>query len=257
MNRDRPFFTTYAGTAEIAGKPPPPYQPANPRTDPYPLDQPESARTRESNRACRQSPETRPLLSEGGIRGEDQRTPLVVGSIFFFGIVIWLVVHALATSTLDVYWIMPIDAKSECAGYGSREYTAVLNIESFSAYHWHTVCMKQAPEIVIHGRTLQSPDYCDMQGGRVIGHWTVDFDEPECTSSWGWFLDRGCTSSGSGFRFFEAELHGHLDGDTWREMCRLTPAVVRNVEFPGAMRCYDWGKKGKWGAWDIADESCA
>ncbi|KAI5891829.1 uncharacterized protein SCHCODRAFT_02630138 [Schizophyllum commune H4-8] len=197
-----------------------------------------------------------------------------------------------AAPSPDVYWALPLVPEADCMGYGMRAYTATLVIEPASggSMHasaaprvdepassgwivesvpnalgnkpvpdgWHRMCMNDAPAVEVTGKVLKRPTWCDMREDHtIVGHWVVDYGEPECVSSWGWFTDKGCTAEGSGLRTFESDLHGRLDAGAWRDMCRRTPAIVRGVKFLGAMRCYNRDDEGIWGAWDIEDKSCA
>jgi len=61
-----------------------------------------------------------------------------------------------------------------CAGYNRREYTATLDP--------YAAC-RHAP-LMIHGKPL-APTYCESASpysshGDIVGHWTVEFDEPGC-----------------------------------------------------------------------------
>ncbi|KAL1750340.1 hypothetical protein FB107DRAFT_267449, partial [Schizophyllum commune] len=101
----------------------------------------------------------------------------------------------------EVFWDMPLIPESECLGYGSRVYSAKLNIYPLDE-EWHKICMSEAPEVEVMGKVLQKPKWCDLKKNTrdVMGHWIVDFNEPECISSWGWMDDKGCTAEASGLR---------------------------------------------------------
>ncbi|KAI5888130.1 uncharacterized protein SCHCODRAFT_02635786 [Schizophyllum commune H4-8] len=158
----------------------------------------------------------------------------------------------------EVFWDMPLLPESDCLGYGSRVYSAKLNIYPLDEA-WHNICMHDAPEVEVMGKVLEKPKWCDLRKNTrdVMGHWIVDFDEPECISSWGWMDDKGCTAEASGLRTYEATLYGHLDGGAWRDMCRRTAAIVHGTKFKGAMRCYHQEGQRVYGAWDLEDETCA
>ncbi|KAL1702524.1 hypothetical protein EV121DRAFT_261901 [Schizophyllum commune] len=158
----------------------------------------------------------------------------------------------------EFYWDVPLVPETDCLGYGTRAYSAKLNIVPSATKNWHKICMGEAPEVEVTGRILEKPAWCDMGINQtVVGHWIVDFDEPECISSWGQFDDKGCTTEASGFRTYEATLFGRLDAGAWRDMCRRTPAIVHGTKFTGAMRCYHEEGKRIYGAWDLEDETCA
>ncbi|KAL1725931.1 hypothetical protein EV714DRAFT_239716 [Schizophyllum commune] len=212
----------------------------------------------------------------------------VVVTVYTLSLIFGILYRLFATPSPDVYWALPLVPEPDCMGYGMRAYTATLVIEpapgaiiepapdapneglsgAFSAppgtgalsppKGWHKICMKDAPAVEVTGKVLKRPTWCDMrEDSTIVGHWVVDYGEPECVSSWGWFADKGCTAEGSGLRTFESDLHGRLDAGAWRDMCRRTPAIVRGVKFTGAMRCYNRDDEGIWGAWDIEDKSCA
>ncbi|KAL1673029.1 hypothetical protein EV122DRAFT_294471 [Schizophyllum commune] len=101
----------------------------------------------------------------------------------------------------EFYWDVPLVPETDCLGYGTRAYSAKLNIVPFATKNWHKICMGEAPEVEVTGRILEKPAWCDMGINQtVFGHWIIDFDEPECISSWGQFDDKGCTTEASGFR---------------------------------------------------------
>ncbi|KAI4519397.1 hypothetical protein K525DRAFT_226557, partial [Schizophyllum commune Loenen D] len=101
----------------------------------------------------------------------------------------------------EIYWDVPLVPETDCLGYGTRAYSAKLNIVASATKNWHKICMGEAPEVEVTGRILEKPAWCDMGINQtVVGHWIVDFDEPECISSWGQFDDKGCTTEASGFR---------------------------------------------------------
>uniref|UniRef100_D8QEW0 Expressed protein n=1 Tax=Schizophyllum commune (strain H4-8 / FGSC 9210) TaxID=578458 RepID=D8QEW0_SCHCM len=101
----------------------------------------------------------------------------------------------------EVYWDVPLVPETDCLGYGTRAYSAKLNILPPAPKDWHKICMGEAPEVEVTGRILEKPAWCNMGTNQtVFGHWIVDFDEPECISSWGQFDDKGCTTEASGFR---------------------------------------------------------
>ncbi|KAL1672083.1 hypothetical protein EV122DRAFT_225414 [Schizophyllum commune] len=214
----------------------------------------------------------------------------VVVIVYTLSLIFGILYRLFATPSPDVYWALPLVPEADCMGYGKRAYTAMLVIEpapgavvgpatsimgpesgssaderesaALTASNvpngWHRMCMNDAPAVEVTGKVLKRPTWCDMREDHiVIGHWVVDYGEPECVSSWGWFADKGCTAEGSGLRTFESNLHGRLDAGAWRDMCRRTPAIVRGVKFAGAMRCYNRDDEGIWGAWDIKDKSCA
>ncbi|KAL1701576.1 hypothetical protein EV121DRAFT_272304 [Schizophyllum commune] len=212
----------------------------------------------------------------------------VVVTVYTLSLIFSALYRLFATPSPDVYWALPLVPEPDCMGYGMRAYTATLAIEpapgattesapdapneglggAFSAppgngalsppKGWHKMCMNDAPAVEVTGKVLKRPTWCDMREDHtIVGHWVVDYGEPECVSSWGWFADKGCTAEGSGLRTFESDLHGRLDAGAWRDMCRRTPAIVRGVKFAGAMRCYNRDDEGIWGAWDIEDKSCA
>ena len=43
---------------------------------------------------------------------------------------------------------------------------------------------------MLDGLPVDSDRLTSSQNQTVVGHWIVDFDEPECISSWGQFDDK-------------------------------------------------------------------
>ncbi|KAJ7147879.1 hypothetical protein C8R43DRAFT_1009804 [Mycena crocata] len=141
-----------------------------------------------------------------------------------------------------------------CLRHGARQYSArISNVPR--EYDPVQACMETAVEI--HGVEVPSPTHCEDRGcNGVVGHWTVDFSEPACTTHFDWFKDKGCSSEGSGHRRIESPLQNLQGGDAWRDMCSTTPADFRQLHFDSPDMCENWGVHGVWGIWLIEDRGC-
>jgi hypothetical protein len=65
---------------------------------------------------------------------------------------------------LGVSWDSPAPAE-KCSSYGTREYSARLNVPFFSS--WKGTCEKMPP-MKIHGQTFAKPERCDSQVGEHL-----------------------------------------------------------------------------------------
>jgi len=145
-----------------------------------------------------------------------------------------------------------------CLRYATREYTARLSTNAIDQEAMRA-CKETPTEI--HGQFLQT-DFCQNLGlGRgVWGFWIVDFDELACQTTWGNFVDLGCENSGldtgTSFRRIEAHLDNLQIGADWRIMCTTTPADIYGRHFFTPAECFNLGKFGIFGAWDVQDTSC-
>lgn len=145
-----------------------------------------------------------------------------------------------------------------CLRYATREYTARLSTNAIGQEAMRA-CKETPTEI--HGRILQT-DFCQNLGlGRgVWGFWIVDFDEPVCLTQWDKFVDLGCEDSNldaeRSFRRIEAHLENLQIGADWRIMCTTTPADIHGRHFSTPAECFNLGKLGVFGAWDVQDTSC-
>ncbi|KAF8168690.1 hypothetical protein BJ912DRAFT_199085 [Pholiota molesta] len=147
--------------------------------------------------------------------------------------------------------------RHRCVRYGTREYTATLANVSLG-FNAVDECLSKTMRI--NGRDMR-PNHCDDPGycGKVIGHWKVDFNEPECTPSWGQIADKGCW--GSRTRRYDAELLIHIsEYESWMDVCATMSAQYGSVYLPpGAQctRCYGRGcGSGYWATWYIEDWGC-
>ncbi|KAF8188114.1 hypothetical protein BJ912DRAFT_969237 [Pholiota molesta] len=146
--------------------------------------------------------------------------------------------------------------RHRCTRYGTREYTATLSNVPLG---FNAVDECSEKTIWINGRDVR-PNRCEDPGscGKVIGHWEVDFNEPECTPSWGQIVDKGCW--GSRTRRYDAELIHISEYESWMDVCASMSARYWTVYLPpGAQctRCY--GRKcgsGYWATWYIEDWGC-
>jgi len=165
--------------------------------------------------------------------------------------------------------IMPLEAPvweglkggEHCLRYATREYTARLSTNT-TGQEAMRACKETPTEI--HGRLLLT-DFCqDLGLGRgVWGFWIVNSDEPACQTTWGKFVDIGCENDGlesldmkSSFRRIEARLDNLQIGADWRIMCTTTPADIDGRHFFTPAECFNLGKLGIFGAWDVKDLSC-
>ncbi|KAF9560030.1 hypothetical protein CPC08DRAFT_723561 [Agrocybe pediades] len=145
-----------------------------------------------------------------------------------------------------------------CLRYATREYTARLStIESISREGMMRLCRETPVEI--HGKVMHT-DFCqDLGFGRgVWGFWSVDFDEPECETRWGEFIDLGCVlglDSSHSLRI-ESRLENLQPGSNWQVMCATTPADVHGHHYGGAVECFHSPSSGTHGIWDLPDVSC-
>ncbi|KAK0470971.1 hypothetical protein IW261DRAFT_913914 [Armillaria novae-zelandiae] len=117
----------------------------------------------------------------------------------------------------------------------------------------------------INGFSIEKPEYCtdDVDNSaptnlRILGHWTVDLNEPSCKTLWENFQDKGCVTNGSKTRRVEAHMGNHQPPwDNWREMCSTTPADYDGHHFDQPSSCDHRGIfSGVWGVWLVKDESC-
>ncbi|KAF8805507.1 hypothetical protein BYT27DRAFT_7192541 [Phlegmacium glaucopus] len=144
-----------------------------------------------------------------------------------------------------------------CLRYATREYTARLSSNAIGQEAMKA-CKETPTEI--HGRLLLT-DFCqDLGLGRgVWGFWIVNSDEPACETTWGNFVDLGCAENGldmgSSSRRVEARLDNLQTGADWRIMCATTPADIHGRHFFPA-ECFNLGRLGIFGAWDMQDTSC-
>jgi len=145
-----------------------------------------------------------------------------------------------------------------CLRYATREYTARLSTNTIGQEAMRA-CKETPTEI--HGRILQTNFCQDLGIGRgVWGFWIVDFDEPACQTKWDKFVDLGCEDNNPdtemSLRRIEAHLENLQTGADWRIMCTTTPADIRGRHFFTPAECFNMGKLGVFGAWDVQDASC-
>jgi len=152
---------------------------------------------------------------------------------------------------LNLHW-GDVDTHT-CTTYATRGYSAQLLNLPTSWYDRVDACM--ATPLGIHGISY-FPKYCDDKGpGVVIGRWEIDQQEPDCTTYWDEYNDKGCTSPGSGKRHYTHKLMNLPEGSDWREFCATTPISFKNMHFPGAEECFTsiWGVYGRW---ELDDSRC-
>ncbi|PPQ78491.1 hypothetical protein CVT25_011832 [Psilocybe cyanescens] len=183
-----------------------------------------------------------------------------------------------------------------CLRYATREYTAKLtggpSVDTVGQGDMMKLC-RDTPT-VIHGQTLFT-DFCqDLGFGRgVWGFWVVDFEESDCETKWGDFVDlvrylttfilranqppgmyisewgsrRTFPSSSFSFLRVKSQLENLPTGSSWQIMCATTPADIDGHHFGGPDRCHSsrqiiliWAPLqpawGTYGVWDLTDGSC-
>ncbi|KAI9458508.1 hypothetical protein HD554DRAFT_2139205 [Boletus coccyginus] len=140
-----------------------------------------------------------------------------------------------------------------CTTYATREYTAQLMNLPTSWKHGLDAC--KATPLEVHGISYL-PKACEDKGhGVVIGRWEINQQEPDCTTFWANYNDKGCTSPGSGKKYITHHLMNVPEKSDWREFCATTPAYFNHMQFPGAQECFHsvWGVYGQW---EIDHETC-
>ncbi|KAF8647825.1 hypothetical protein AX16_006527 [Volvariella volvacea WC 439] len=138
-----------------------------------------------------------------------------------------------------------------CSQYGTRRYTATLPVPS--DWDGHRYCLMTPIKIL--GINYTKPLQCEEVGrGRWRGYW--DAHEPDCSTYFEDYHDKGCTGPRSGFHRYEAHMGNLLGGDDWRTMCSTTPAYLMGREYPSPHHCANWGIHGIWGIWFIEDSEC-
>ncbi|PPQ76666.1 hypothetical protein CVT26_013959 [Gymnopilus dilepis] len=183
-----------------------------------------------------------------------------------------------------------LKAGEHCLRYATREYTARLQVQvsddSFpelpepQAQDMLKLC-RETP-VRIHGRERWTSFCQDLGFGRgVWGFWVVDFEEPDCETTWGEFRDlvsmpisfvavvpsnifaQGCTPSLTDesqdqtvVRRFSSHLENLQTGSNWQIMCTTTPADIEGHHFSTPLDCYRLARLGTYGVWDVADSSC-
>ncbi|KAF8647823.1 hypothetical protein AX16_006525 [Volvariella volvacea WC 439] len=140
----------------------------------------------------------------------------------------------------------------QCLQYRTRRYTANLSVP----YGWdgHKYCLTTPIEIL--GIIRTEPMWCEeVSRGRWRGHWDIH-DEPDCSTYFENYQDKGCTGPESRLHRYEAHMGNLLDGDDWRAMCSTTPANLMGREYSSPHHCANWGKYGTWGIWFVDDPQC-
>ncbi|KAF9235730.1 hypothetical protein BU15DRAFT_77659 [Melanogaster broomeanus] len=140
-----------------------------------------------------------------------------------------------------------------CTTYATREYTATLaNVPS--NYPRGVEACKVTP-LIVHGLSYL-PHTCKDDGpGGIIGSWRVNHGQPDCTTFWADYKDKGCTSVGSGRRHIEHRLANLSPDGDWREFVATTPVRFNGLQFVGAEEAFKsyWGV---FGLWEIDDAEC-
>ncbi|KAF9235733.1 hypothetical protein BU15DRAFT_64575 [Melanogaster broomeanus] len=140
-----------------------------------------------------------------------------------------------------------------CTTYATREYTATLaNVPS--NYPRGVEACKVTP-LIVHGLSYL-PHTCKDDGpGGIIGSWRVNHSQPDCTTFWADYKDKGCISVGSGRRHIEHRLANLSPDGDWREFVATTPVRFNGLQFVGAEEAFKsyWGV---FGLWEIDDAEC-
>ncbi|KAH9483327.1 hypothetical protein JR316_0005433 [Psilocybe cubensis] len=183
-------------------------------------------------------------------------------SVFWFGYLGKVNTKEPMAETDVVSWY-GLKGGEHCLRYSTREYTAKLTVgpsmDTIGQEGMIQLC-KETPT-VIHNRKLFT-DFCqDLGFGRgVWGYWIVDFQEDDCETKWGEFIDLGCGYLNGGqqdhFRRVESHLENLQAGSSWQIMCATTPADIDGHHFGGPDRCHSLPQQGIYGIWDLLDGSC-
>jgi len=138
-----------------------------------------------------------------------------------------------------------------CTTYATREYVAELSISPLSR-HRMEICV--ATPVIVHGRP-HWPSRCEERSGKVIGHFAINSNEPDCVTYWSGYRDMGCTATGSKKRHIEQRLENLPFGSDYKEFCATTPTRFLDKKFSGADSCVTsiWGVYGQW---FVDDHSC-
>ncbi|OAX36688.1 hypothetical protein K503DRAFT_772278 [Rhizopogon vinicolor AM-OR11-026] len=193
--------------------------------------------------------ETYPLLSTGRRKHNCPEHCLLTT----LGAVIIFVVFA------TVFRIMPADNEfawtnfesSSCTTYATREYVAELNVSIWNI-HRMEICMGTSADV--HGKPHR-PSSCEVRSGKVVGHFAISHDEPDCVTYWSEYKDKGCNARGSKKRHIAQHLMNLPHKANYKEFCATTPARFLEQEFSGANSC-ETSIWGVWGHWFIDDDSC-
>ncbi|KAF9445812.1 hypothetical protein P691DRAFT_244828 [Macrolepiota fuliginosa MF-IS2] len=141
-----------------------------------------------------------------------------------------------------------------CLRYKTREYTA-KSVGQNRGPAAMEECRRSRAQI--HDIELR-PTFCENLGtwSGIWGHWVVDFDEPDCETSWTTFEDQGCQVT-TGSHRFTAKLDRWNRKDNWLIMCSTTPAehTLHEKKLPVPSRC-ERVKDVVIGTWDVPDRSC-
>jgi len=152
---------------------------------------------------------------------------------------------------LNLFWVN--EESHGCTTYGTREYTAWLaNVPS--GYRRRVEACKATP-LEVHGLSYL-PHTCKDNGpGGIVGSWKINQGQPDCTTFWVDYKDKGCTTVGSGKRRIEHRLENLPPGSNWGEFAATTPATFNGLRFSGAGEAFQsaWGV---YGLWEIDDHEC-
>ncbi|KAF9478455.1 hypothetical protein BDN70DRAFT_808781 [Pholiota conissans] len=140
-----------------------------------------------------------------------------------------------------------------CLRYATRQYTARLSDVPAGQESMLRAC-KETP-VEIHSRVLYT-DFCQDLGFNrgVWGFWVVDFNETDCETRWGEFTDVVLVSEPD--RRIESRLENLHAGDNWQFMCVTTPAEINGQHYSTPTECFNQGRWGIYGIWDLRDHSC-
>ncbi|KAG1726837.1 hypothetical protein EDB19DRAFT_1751546 [Suillus lakei] len=172
---------------------------------------------------------------------------IIVAALIF---AVFSIVQFVSSTPVDEVVWTNIESRF-CTTYATREYVAELNVSLWNR-RWMEVCM--ATPLFVHDHP-NWPSRCEDRSGTVIGHFTINYDEPDCVTYWSRYKDRGCTAKGSKTRRIEQHLMNVPVHADYKEFCATTPTRFLDQEFSGADSCVKsfWGVYGQW---FIYDRSC-
>ncbi|KAG2129623.1 hypothetical protein DEU56DRAFT_817086 [Suillus clintonianus] len=168
-------------------------------------------------------------------------TVIILGAVLIFA-VFSIVQFVLSMPINKAVWTN-LESRS-CTTYATREYLAKINVSTWNR-HWMDTCM--TTPLFVHDHP-NWPFRCEDRSGTVVGHFAINYDEPDCVTYWSRYKDRGCTAKGSKTRRIEQHLMNVPKHADYKEFCATTPARFLGQEFSGAESCVHsiWGVYGQW-----------
>ncbi|KAH7906914.1 hypothetical protein BJ138DRAFT_1182787 [Hygrophoropsis aurantiaca] len=136
---------------------------------------------------------------------------------------------------MGMFWA-DLVGDERCTAYATREYSAhLINLPDRYPYRVEA-CM--GTPAVIHGVTYKNPSRCFDDGYNVYGYWSVDHNEPGCSTFWEYYKDKGCIADGSGKRRIEQFLANVPEEADWQEFCASTPTTIHSREYKSPNHCF-------------------